>query len=288
MYKILKKEVFSDVTFLWEVEAPDVAKAAEPGQFLIVRLGEGSERIPLTIADFDREKGTLTMVIQVVGKSTKEMMALEEGDSLQDVCGPLGIASHVRKLKKIVLIGGGLGVAPVYPQLRAFKEAGCHTISIIGFRSKDLVFWEDKFQKQSDDLIIMTDDGTHGRKGLVTEPLKELLEADKGKGEIEEVIAIGPMIMMKVVADLTREYNVKTVVSLNTIMVDGMGMCGGCRVTVDQKDQFACVDGPDFDAHLVDWDLLMKRQKRYDREEKQSLHNYDEHCQLKKRGLLNG
>lgn len=286
MFRIVKREVFSDVTFLWEVEAPDIARASRPGQFLIVRIREGAERIPLTIADFDRARGTLTMVVQVVGKSTKEMMALPEGAAIQDICGPLGIASHIEKKKKVVLIGGGLGVAPVFPQLRAYKEAGSRTVSIIGFRNKDLIFWEDRFRKYSDELIIMTDDGSCGRKGLVSEPLKGLLEADRGGKEIEEVVAIGPMIMMKVVSDVTRPYGVKTIVSLNTIMVDGMGMCGGCRVTVDNKDQFACVDGPDFDAHKVDWDLLMKRQGRYRREEKLSLERYDEHCRLVKRGKI--
>lgn len=282
MYKILKKEVLSETTFLWEVEAPDIAKAARPGQFLIVRLREGAERIPLTIADFDRERGTLTIVVQVVGKSTKEMMVVPEGFGIEDVVGPLGRESIIEK-KRVVLIGGGLGVAPVFPQLRAYKEAGSYTISIIGFRTKDLVFWEDRFKGCSDEMIICTDDGSYGRKALVSEPLKELLEADKG---IEEVVAIGPMIMMKVVSDVTRPFGVKTIVSLNTIMVDGMGMCGGCRVTVGGRDRFACVDGPDFDAHQVDWDLLMKRQKRYEGEEKLSLHKYDEECQLRKRGQL--
>lgn len=286
MYKILKKEDFSDTTFLWEISAPEIAKACHAGQFLIVRLKEGSERIPLTIADFDRQRGTITMVIQVVGKSTKEMMATNEGNAIQDVCGPLGKASHIERKNKVVLIGGGLGVAPVFPQLRAYKEAGSRTISIIGFRNKDLIFWEDRFKKFSDELIITTDDGSFGRKGLVTEPLKELLERDKDKKDVEEVVAIGPMIMMKAVADTTRTYGVKTIVSLNTIMVDGMGMCGGCRVPIGGKDQFACVDGPDFDAHKVDFDILMKRQKRYDREEKQSLKKYDEYCELIKRGQI--
>lgn len=286
MYKILKKEILSETTFLWEVEAADVAKAAGPGQFLIVRLREGAERIPLTIADFNRERGTLTMVVQVVGKSTKEMMSVPESFLIQDVMGPLGKESRIEKRKKVILVGGGLGVAPVFPQLRAFKEAGSRTISIIGFRNKDLIFWEDRFKKYSDELIICTDDGSYGRKALVSEPLKKLLEADKGKKEIEEVVAIGPMIMMRVVSDVTKPFGVRTIVSLNTIMVDGMGMCGGCRVTVGGGDQFACVDGPDFDAHQVDWELLMKRQKRYDREEKRSLHKYDEECKLKKRGLI--
>ena len=211
---------------------------------------------------------------------------MEEGQEILDICGPLGHASKIEKKNKIILVGGGLGVAPVFPQLRAYKEKGSHTISIIGFRNKDIIFWEDRFKKYSDNLIVTTDDGSYGRKGLVTEPLKELLEADKGKGEIEEVLAVGPMIMMKVVSDVTKPFGVKTVVSLNTIMVDGMGMCGGCRVTVSGKDQFACVDGPDFDAHDVDWDLLMKRQKRYDRDEKVSLKKYDDHCQLVKKGQI--
>lgn len=286
MYKILKKHDFSDTTFLWEVYAPEIAKAAYAGQFLIVRIREGAERIPLTIADFDRERGTLTIVVQVVGRSTKEMMTLPEGAEIQDICGPLGKASHIEKKNKVILVGGGLGVAPVFPQLRAYKEAGSYTVSIIGFRSKDLIFWEDRFKKYSDELIITTDDGSFGRKGLVSEPLKELLEADKDKGEIEEVVAIGPMIMMKVVAGVTRPYGVKTIVSLNTIMVDGMGMCGGCRVSIGGKDKFACVDGPDFDAHEVDWDILMKRQVRYERQEKLSLKKYDDECQLRKRGQI--
>ena len=279
MYKIIKKESFSPITFLWEVKAPEVAFASQPGQFVIVRLHEGSERIPLTIADFDKKRGTVTLVIQVVGKSTEEMSKLAEGDAFMDLCGPLGIPSHVKKTDgKVVFVGGGLGIAPVYPILHAHKEIGNYTVSIIGFRNKGLVFWEDRFNAISNELYITTDDGSYGRKAMVIDPLKDLL----AKRDVSEVIAIGPVIMMKACADTTRPFGVKTWVSLNTIMVDGMGMCGGCRVTVAGKDQFACVDGPDFDAHQVDFDELMKRQRRYVKEEKTALEKYHKECELKK------
>lgn len=281
MNRILKKEVFSPVTFLWEVEAPDVAKAALPGHFVIVRHRDKGERIPLTIADFDREKGTITLVIQALGKTTKEMMALQEGDLLLNLAGPLGIPSHIEKVGTVVMVGGGLGVAPVYPQLRAFKEKGNYTISIIGFRSKDLIFWEDKFRNFSDELIVTTDDGSYGRKGLVSEPLKEVLQERK----IDLVVAIGPAIMMKVCSEVTRPFGVKTIVSLNTIMVDGTGMCGSCRVTVGGQTKFACVDGPDFDGHLINWDELMRRQRRFEREEKRVLKEYEEKCKLEEKGV---
>lgn len=281
MNKILKKEVFSPVTFLWEVEAPDVAKAALPGHFVIVRHKDKGERIPLTIADFDREKGTITLVIQALGKTTREMMALKEGDFLLNLAGPLGIPSHIEKVGTVVMVGGGLGVAPVYPQLRAFKEKGNYTISIIGFRSKDLIFWEDRFRNFSDELIVTTDDGSYGRKGLVSEPLKEVLQERK----IDLVVAIGPAIMMKVCSEVTRPFGVKTIVSLNTIMVDGTGMCGSCRVTVGGQTKFACVDGPDFDGHLIDWNELMRRQRRFEREEKVVLKEYEEKCKLEEKGV---
>lgn len=281
MYKILKKEIFSPVTFLWEVEAPDIAKAALPGHFVIVRHKEKGERIPLTIADFDKEKGTITLVIQALGKTTKEMMELKERDFLLNLAGPLGIPSHIEKVGNVVLVGGGLGVAPVYPQLRAFKEKGNYTISIIGFRNKDLIFWEEKFKNYSDELIVTTDDGSYGRKGLVSEPLYEVIKEKK----VDLVIAIGPAIMMKVCSEVTKPFGVKTIVSLNTIMVDGTGMCGSCRVTVEGKTKFACVDGPDFDGHLIDWDELMRRQKRFEREEKDVLKKYEEECKLKEKGV---
>ncbi len=283
MNKILKKETFSPVTFLWEVEAPDIAKAALPGHFVIVRHKEKGERVPLTIADFDKEKGTITLVIQALGKTTKEMMELKEGDFLINLAGPLGIPSHIEKVGTVIFVGGGLGVAPVFPQLRAFKEKGNYTISIIGFRNKDLIFWEEKFRNFCDELIVTTDDGSYGRKGLVSEPLLEILKGRK----VDLVIAIGPAIMMKVCSEVTKPFGVKTIVSLNTIMVDGTGMCGSCRVTVGGQTKFACVDGPDFDGHLIDWNELMRRQRRFEREEKEVLKKYEEDCKLKEKGLKN-
>jgi len=279
MYKILKRQVFSPVTYLWEIEAPDLARAARPGHFVIIRYREGGERIPLTIADFDAEKGTITLVIQAVGMTTKEMMEIPEGDHLMNLVGPLGIASHVEKLGTVVMVGGGLGIAPIFPQLRAFKEAGNKTISIIGFRNKDLVFWEDRFRKYSDELIITTDDGSYGEKGLVSQPLQRLLE--QRRDEVKLVTAIGPGIMMRVCSEVTRPFKVKTIVSLNTIMVDGTGMCGSCRVTLGKDVKFVCVDGPDFDGHLVNWDELMQRMKRFQKEEILS----SEHCELRKKGI---
>lgn len=280
MFKIVKREQFSPVTFLWEIEDPDMARAAQPGHFVMVKISERGERIPLTVADYDRKKGTITIVVQVVGKSTQEMRDnFKEGDYFPDFTGPLGVHSDIKKKDKIVVVGGGLGIAPVFPQLRKFKELGAHTISIIGFRSKELVFWEDKFQEYSDELLIATNDGSYGEKGFVTDVLKKVLD-DPNNKDIQEIVAIGPLPMMKATVDLTRPYNVKTMVSLNSIMVDGTGMCGSCRVTVDGKLKFACVDGPDFDGHLVDFDELMHRQRRFEREESTSQQSYDEHCKL--------
>jgi NAD(P)H-flavin reductase len=276
-YRIVKKEVYSPVTYLWEVEAPDVARAAQPGHFLMVRINEEGERIPLTVADFDRQRGTVTVVIQAVGKSTREMMALAEGDSILDFIGPLGEASHIQKRSKVILVGGGLGVAPVYPQLRAYKELGSTTLSIIGFRTKALVFWEEKFRAQSDELHIATDDGSYGHRGFVSQVLQMLLERHR---DTEEVVAIGPLPMMRVCCDVSHPFGVRTMVSLNSIMVDGTGMCGSCRVTVGGKLKFACVDGPDFDGHQVDFDELMRRQRRFQREEQESLQQYEEECRL--------
>ncbi|OGB94262.1 MAG: ferredoxin-NADP reductase [candidate division NC10 bacterium RIFCSPLOWO2_12_FULL_66_18] len=276
-YRIVKKEVYSSVTYMWEVEAPDVARAAQPGHFLMVRINEEGERIPLTVADFDRQRGTVTVVIQAVGKSTREMMALAEGDSILDFIGPLGEASHIQKRSKVILVGGGLGVAPVYPQLRAYKELGSTTLSIIGFRTKALVFWEEKFRAQSDELHIATDDGSYGHKGFVSQVLQMLLERHR---DTEEVVAIGPLPMMRVCCDVSHPFGVRTMVSLNSIMVDGTGMCGSCRVTVGGKLKFACVDGPDFDGHQVDFDELMRRQRRFQREEQESLQQYEEECRL--------
>jgi NAD(P)H-flavin reductase len=238
----------------------------------MVRIDETGERIPLTVADYDPEAGTVTVVIQAVGKTTRQMMALPEGALLLDFVGPLGLPSHVGRPGRVVLVGGGLGVAPVYPQLRAYKENGNATIAIIGFRSRDLVFWEDRFRRYSDDLRITTDDGSYGQKGLVTDALRQVLESDR---EVREVVAIGPLVMMRACAEITRPLGIRTLVSLNSIMVDGTGMCGSCRVTIDGVMRFACVDGPDFDAHKVNFDELMLRQKRFEREEKEALLRYE-------------
>ncbi len=267
-YKILKREQYGPVTFLWEVHAPFVARAARPGHFLMVRIDDTGERIPLTVADFDRERGTVTVVIQAVGKTTRQMMALQEGAGVLDFVGPLGVPSHIAKAGKVVVVGGGLGVAPIFPQLRAYKEAGNTTISIIGFRSAELVFWEEKFRRFSDELILTTDDGSRGMKGFVTHALQKVLDATP---DVALVMAIGPLVMMRACAELTRPRSIPTLVSLNSIMVDGTGMCGSCRVTVDGLMRFACVDGPDFDGHKVSFEELMLRQKRFEREEKEAL-----------------
>jgi homotetrameric NADPH-dependent glutamate synthase len=273
MYQIIKREQYGPVTFLWDVVAPDVAKSCQPGHFVMVRIDETGERIPLTVADFDRAKGTVTVVIQAVGKTTNQMMALPEGASVLDFIGPLGVASHLERRNKVVLVGGGLGVAPVFPQLRLHKELGSYTISVIGFRNKELMFWADRFAKFSDEFRVATDDGSYGTKGFVTVVLDQVLKEHK---DIGEVIAIGPLPMMKACAELTRPSGIRTMVSLNSIMVDGTGMCGSCRVTIGNKVKFACVDGPDFDAHLVNFDELMLRQKRFECEEKECLKRYDE------------
>ncbi|MGB8432970.1 MAG: NADPH-dependent glutamate synthase [Burkholderiales bacterium] len=279
MYPIVRRQEFSDTTFLWEVQAPDVAGSAEPGHFVMVRLHEGSERIPLTVADFDRDKGTVTLVIQSLGKTTVEMRDhYKEGDSFSDFVGPLGLPQHVSKVGHVVLVGGGLGVAPVYPQLRAFKGAGNRTTGIIGFRNKDLVFWEDRFNEYCDELIVCTDDGSYGTPGFVTSALKAVLERERP----DLVIAIGPLPMMNACVETTRPYGVKTMVSLNAIMVDGTGMCGSCRVTVGGEVKFACVEGPDFDGHQVDFKELMLRQRRFKGEESKASEDYAHVCNVEK------
>jgi ferredoxin--NADP+ reductase len=265
MYPILATEQLTPVTKLFLVEAPDVARKARPGQFVIIRLDEVGERIPLTIADFDPEAGTVTVIIQEVGCSTKQACLLEQGDAFLDLTGPLGKPSEVEKVDTAVFVGGGFGVAPTYPITRAFKQAGSHIITIMGARTKELLFWEEKMGSVSDELIVLTDDGSYGRKGLVTEPLNELLEGGRG---MDVVFAIGPAIMMKFVALTTKPFGVKTMVSLNSLMVDGTGMCGCCRAEVGGETKFVCVDGIDFDAHQVDWDMLMERQRIYLDEEK--------------------
>jgi homotetrameric NADPH-dependent glutamate synthase len=279
MYQIIRREGFSDTTFLWEVAAPDVARSAQPGHFVMLRLHEGSERIPLTVADYDRERGTVTLVVQALGKTTLEMRDhYKAGDHFADFVGPLGLPQHVAQAGHVVLVGGGLGVAPVYPQLRAFKQAGNRTTGIIGFRTKDLVFWEDRFGAYCDDLIVCTDDGSYGKPGFVTQALQEVLERDKP----DLVIAIGPLPMMNACVETTRPFGVKTMVSLNAIMVDGTGMCGSCRVTVGNEVKFACVDGPDFDGHQVDFKELMLRQKRFKGEESTANTDYAHVCNVEK------
>jgi glutamate synthase (NADPH/NADH) small chain len=277
VYRIVRREQFGPVTFLWEVEAPTVARAARPGHFLMVRIDETGERIPLTVADYDTERGTVTVVVQAVGKTTRQMMALPEGAEILDFVGPLGLPSEIRQPGKVVLVGGGLGVAPVFPQLRAFKEKGNITLSVIGFRSKELMFWADKFEQYSDEFHVTTDDGSFGMKGLVTGALAQVLDAHP---DTKEVVAIGPLVMMRACAEVTRPRNIKTMVSLNSIMVDGTGMCGSCRVTIDGQMRFACVDGPDFDAHKVNFDELMLRQKRFVREEQEALDRYQRETQV--------
>jgi homotetrameric NADPH-dependent glutamate synthase len=272
MYEIVEREQFGPTTYLMEIVAPDVARACEPGHFVMVRIDETGERIPLTVADFDREKGTVTIVVQAVGKTTFQMMELRKGQFLQDFIGPLGLASAIEPKGRVVLVGGGLGVAPIFPQLRRHKERGSGTTSIIGFRTKDLVFWEDRFARYSDDLRVATDDGSYGLKGFVTVVLEQVLQEGPG---VDEVIAIGPLPMMKACAEVTRPYGIPTVVSLNSIMVDGTGMCGSCRVTVGGKMRFACVDGPDFDGHGVDFDELSLRMRRFEYEEKECMARYE-------------
>ncbi|MGA3096740.1 MAG: NADPH-dependent glutamate synthase [Bryobacteraceae bacterium] len=254
------------------MEAPDVARSARPGHFVMTRIDEHGERIPLTVADFDTRRGTVTVVIQAVGKTTFEMLGLREGDFLLDFIGPLGLPSHIRKLEgTVVLVGGGLGVAPIYPQLRDYKKLGNRTVSIVGFRNRDLVFWEDRFREQSDEFVVTTDDGSYGRRGFVTHALADVLANEKN---VREVVAIGPIPMMKACSETTRPFGIPTIVSLNSIMVDGTGMCGSCRVTVGGKMKFACVDGADFDGHLVNFDELSLRQKRFEREEKEALKRF--------------
>ncbi len=270
-FKILKKQELVPTIHLMDISAPRIAKKAQPGQFVILRVDETGERIPLTIADFDRKKGTITTIFMVVGKTTMQLSSLKAGGELQDFIGPLGNPAHIENEGTILLVGGGVGVAPIFPQARAFKEAGNKVISIIGARSANLLLWEDRMREVSDELYITTDDGTKGHHGFVTDIVKKLLE---GGTKIDRVVAIGPPVMMRSVAGVTRPFNVKTIVSLNSIMVDGTGMCGACRVLVGNETKFACVDGPEFDAHLVDFTLLMNRLAMYQPEEKLAVKKY--------------
>ena len=274
MYTILKKEALNPTVTRMDIAAPLIARKAEPGQFVILRVDEAGERIPLTVADTDPEAGSVTIIFQIVGATTYKLNQLQVGDSLHDFVGPLGVASHVEGLKKVAVIGGGVGSAIAYPIAKKLHALGATVHTIVGFRSKDLVILEDEFRACSDLFKVMTDDGSYGEKGLVTNALEALLKAGE---TYDEVIAIGPLVMMKFVCKLTKEYGIKTVVSMNPIMIDGTGMCGGCRLTVGGKVKFACVDGPDFDGHEVDFDEAIERSNMYKDFEH---HQYEETCNL--------
>ena len=276
MYKIVRKEALNPTVSLIEVEAPYIAKKAEPGQFIILRVDEKGERIPFTIADYDREKGTVTVIFQVVGKSTESLNELSAGDCLQDFVGPLGVASNFEGVKKVAVIGGGLGTAIAYPQAKKLHSMGVTVDMINGFRNKDLIIIEDLCKAACTNLYTMTDDGSNGNQGFVTAKLEELINNGEN---YDLVVAIGPLVMMKAVCDLTRKYDIKTIVSMNPIMIDGTGMCGGCRVTVGGETKFACVDGPDFDGHLVDFDSAIARSKMFKKQEADSRQRH-ENCRL--------
>lgn len=275
MYEIVRKEILNPQVKLLEIEAPYVARKAEPGQFIILRVHDEGERIPLTIADYDRNKGTVTIIFQEVGATTRLLGSLETGDRLSDFCGPLGVPSHFDGVKKAAVIGGGLGTAIAYPQAKKLHSLGVEVDVITGFRNKDLIILEKEMAQVSSRLFVTTDDGSNGTKGFVSDILKRLIEEGS---QYDVVIAIGPPIMMKVVCDVTRPYGIKTIVSLNPVMIDGTGMCGGCRVTVGGKTKFACVDGPDFDGHEVDFTELMRRLTMYRDDEKASLERHE--CRL--------
>lgn len=276
MYKILKKQALSDIIKLMVIEAPHIAAKARAGQFVILRINEFGERIPLTIADFDPELGTVTVIFQEIGKSTRQLWTLNPGDSLATLAGPLGNPSEIKKYGTVVCIAGGVGVAPIYSIAKALKNEGNRVITIMGARNKGLLFWEDKMKEVSDTLIVCTDDGSHGRKAVVTEPLKEILSTTN----ISRVWAIGPSIMMKFVSLITMVFNIPTVVSLNTIMIDGTGMCGGCRVLHEEGAKFVCVDGPEFNGHKIVWDNLILRQGIYRNEEASAIKQWEHTCHL--------
>jgi NAD(P)H-flavin reductase len=277
MYRILQREELVPNVYMKVVEAPAIAEKARAGQFVVLRVDDEGERIPITIADYDRERGTITIVYMRVGTTTYKLSTLQAGDALPTFVGPLGNPTHVAKFGTVVCVGGGVGTATIFPVARAMAEAGNHVITIAGWRNKDLIFWADRLRDVSDELIVTTDDGSFGRKGVVTVPLQEMLQAGRPP---DLVMAIGPGVMMKFVSLTTKPFGVKTVVSLNPIMIDGTGMCGGCRVEVEGKIRFACVDGPEFDGHLVDWDVLARRQRSYLPEEKASLEQYLHACRL--------
>ena len=277
MYKIVRKEALKPTVILYEIEAPMVAKKAQPGQFIILRVDENGERIPITIHDYDREKGTVTIIVQTIGATTEKLSHKAEGESIQDFVGPLGKPTETEGKKKVCVVGGGVGCAIAYPVLKKFHDCGAEVHAVVGFKNKDLVILEDKFKAVSSVLKVCTDDGSYGQQGMVTDALKELLDA----GNVyDEIFAIGPAIMMKFVCKTTEPYGVPTTVSMSPIMVDGTGMCGGCRLTVGGETKFACVDGPDFDGHKVDWDETLKRGSMYFDWER---HKYEETCNLFKK-----
>ena len=277
MYRIVKKEALKPTVTLYEIEAPMVAKKAEPGQFIILRVDENGERIPITIHDFDREKGTVTIIAQTIGATTEKLRHKAEGEYIQDFVGPLGRPTETEGKKKVCVVGGGVGCAIAYPVLKKFHDCGAEVHAVVGFKNKDLVILEDKFRAASSVLKLMTDDGSYGEKGLVTDALKALIDAGN---QYDEIFAIGPAIMMKFVSKTTEPYGIPTTVSMSPIMVDGTGMCGGCRLSVGGEMKFACVDGPDFVGHKVDWDLAVKRNQMYKDFE---AHKYEETCNLFKK-----
>jgi len=277
MHKILVHERIGKDVHRMVLEAAQIAKKRKAGQFIMLRIDEYGERIPLTIADSNIDKGTITLIYQSVGKTTEQMSQLEVGQTILDVVGPLGQPTHIENFGTVVCVGGGIGKAPLFPIASALKKAGNYVISIVGARGKELLILEDELQVVSDELIVCTDDGSHGRMALVTEPLKEILESGK---KVDMCVAIGPAVMMKFVCQVTKEFDIPTVVSLNSIMIDGTGMCGGCRVTVGKETKFTCVDGPEFDGHQVDWDLLTKRLNAYDKHEAEAMDRWDHRFEM--------
>ena len=277
MYRIVRKEALKPTVILYEIEAPMVAKKAEPGQFIILRVDENGERIPITIHDYDREKGTVTIIVQTVGATTEKLSHKQQGEFLQDFVGPLGRPTETEGKKKVCVVGGGVGCAIAYPVLKKFHDCGAEVHAVVGFKNKDVVILEDKFKSASDVMKLVTDDGSYGEKGLVTDALKQLIEEGN---QYDEIFAIGPAIMMKFVSKTTEPYGIPTTVSMSPIMVDGTGMCGGYRLTVGGETKFACVDGPDFDGHKVDWDESLKRGKMYFDWER---HKHEEVCNLFKK-----
>ena len=277
MYRIVRKEALKPTVILYEIEAPMVAKKAEPGQFIILRVDENGERIPITIHDYDREKGTVTIIVQTVGATTEKLSRKQQGEFIQDFVGPLGRPTETEGKKKVCVVGGGVGCAIAYPVLKKFHDCGAEVHAVVGFKNKDVVILEDKFKSASDVMKLVTDDGSYGEKGLVTDALKQLIEEGN---QYDEIFAIGPAIMMKFVSKTTEPYGIPTTVSMSPIMVDGTGMCGGCRLTVGGETKFACVDGPDFDGHKVDWDESLKRGKMYFDWER---HKHEEVCNLFKK-----